>query len=470
MKLSPDKKAVEKKNTNYFIGTNVKTIERYDSNGQSNQNSLLRFQAMRKNTAGTTEYLNENEAKFPAHSTKISSQIEKDNKFKLGDSQINKAIGLSFKNLLSLTRSKIHEKKILDEFNKDKSKDEEEEVEEDDNKKDTTNDKEKNSKSESENEEDIQNKEINEIQIVKKGMKIRVKHDDKINEIMKTHFEDILRKKEQNESEAAKEEKRLKEEEEDKPKKRTNIQPYNLHRVMLLNEYLLEGKTEEEEAEEISKEAKDKEAERKAEEMRNFEPGNKSIDEEDEKEEKENLYLEKFKYLYRSNVITTGTVSIVVSSKHVENLIDLPNPCAVSYGNIIIDDGEESSIEDTKSNTKQEVKGLRRNDTILPGSLMRQNTNLSKGITRRTKTNKRVFASKVNGKKNARLEEEHNEENVMKKLIMDIPEDSPFYQIIDMESFKKELEEDELLDQDEDEEAGDEFVETEEDEEDFTGF
>ena len=62
---------------------------------------------------------------------------------------------------------------------------------------------------------------------------------------------------------------------------------------------------------------------------------------------------------------------------------------------------------------------------------MRQGTNISKTLSRQRKaSSNRVFNYK-NNKKKVKEEEDHSNENVLKKLILDIPETSIFYKIID---------------------------------------
>lgn len=54
----------------------------------------------------------------------------------------------------------------------------------------------------------------------------------------------------------------------------------------------------------------------------NADQDNKHEDEDDEK----NPYLEKFRYAYLSDIITTGTVSIVVKTNNIEHMMSIPNP------------------------------------------------------------------------------------------------------------------------------------------------
>lgn len=99
---------------------------------------------------------------------------------------------------------------------------------------------------------------------------------------------------------------------------------------------------------------------------------------------------------------------------------------------------------------------------------MRQNTNTSKGVGRKSKIARRMIANKNTMKKRARDEEEYSEENVLKKLILDIPDESAFSNKVNKEQFKREQEEDDKLDEGEDEnEEDDIYKETEEEIEDI---
>ena len=284
----------------------------------------------------------------PGKNTKISSKIEDAEKFKtmgvIDDNSINRAVDFSLRNLINLTKKKIHDRKVLEQFNNN----------EDENK--VYQECESNSNSNSGqstprdskgvsilNEEELNEKSIEDIQIVKKGMKIHVKSDTKFNNPLDTPLDHILRVHSKEEDEIPNSRNRY--EEDDRPKKRTNIAPYNLKRIMELNEHLLEGMDDEE------NEKDDKgNDEEKSQKTDNDGQTDKSFDEQTERSET-NLYLEKFKFKYKSNVIATGTVSIVVSAKHPENLVDIPNPLAVTYGNVILNDEVESSIDDYKDPT-----------------------------------------------------------------------------------------------------------------------
>ena len=147
---------------------------------------------------------------------------------------------------------------------------------------------------------------------------------------------------------------------------------------MELNEFLLEGKADEDEEEEIKEEDGKKPDESKAGGTKK-----KPEDDDDTLSESANNYLEQFKILYRANMISTGTISIVVSVKNPEELVEYPNPCAESYGAIIID--EDSIVNEDFGNADNPKSLIKRNETILPGILLRQNTNTSKGLVRKPK-------------------------------------------------------------------------------------
>lgn len=90
---------------------------------------------------------------------------------------------------------------------------------------------------------------------------------------------------------------------------------------------------------------------------------------------------------------------------------------------------------------------------------MRQNTTNSKGLMRKTRTTKKYFTNKGTMKRRARDEEEYSEENVIKRLILDIPDTSSFSRKIDTEQFKKEQEEDEKLNEGEEDVEDPDFLE-----------
>jgi len=90
---------------------------------------------------------------------------------------------------------------------------------------------------------------------------------------------------------------------------------------------------------------------------------------------------------------------------------------------------------------------LKRNDTILPGGIIRQATNLSKSKLRKNKTTRKFLTHKGTIKKKNKDGEEQSEENVIKRLIMDIPASSSFFKKVDTSQFKKEQEEDDKLEE-----------------------
>ena len=235
-----------------------------------------------------------------------------------------------------------------------------------------------------------------------------------------------------------------------KPKK-THLSPYNIMREMVINEQLLEGRVEkevEEKKEGDDENGKPKESNRKKDEEGNEQEQNNEDDDE------KNPYLEKFKYSYLSDIITTGTVSIVVKTNNIESMMKIQNPWAIEYGNIMLDDGD-SEIEDIQPKVNISKKtALRRNDTILPGGLARQITNLSKALVKKqtkSKNTNRVFNSKSLKKKGRELEE-ITDDVILKKIILDIPPTSRFYQREYIDNYNKEQEEEMKLDENNDEE------------------
>jgi len=130
-------------------------------------------------------------------------------------------------------------------------------------------------------------------------------------------------------------------------------------------------------------------------------------------------YLEKFNYFYRSTIISTGTISIVMTTNQANKFEDIPNPFAVSHGNLIIDDGNSSIEEDDCS---FEAKGKIKSDKTLksPMKMMQKYLHKSKKTTK-------VFET-LNPKKQRHTEMDTNE--LITNLILDIPEESRFYEIL----------------------------------------
>lgn len=141
---------------------------------------------------------------------------------------------------------------------------------------------------------------------------------------------------------------------------------------------------------------------------------------------------------------------------------------------MIANDGEVSELEETKELINEKHLGLRRNETLLPGNLMRQGTTNSKQLATITKQKKdqkkRLFNNKKSTKK-GNYEEENSEENKIKKLILDIPEWSPYFNQVDKKKYEKDEKEEQLLNEsDEENEYDDRFIdesETEEENEDI---
>lgn len=123
-------------------------------------------------------------------------------------------------------------------------------------------------------------------------------------------------------------------------------------------------------------------------------------------------------------------------------------------------DDDNSDIEESKAKPKE--KGpLRRNDTILPGGLARQATKNSKSILKlqtKSKLANRVFSDK-NSKKKGRDMEELTDEVILKKIILDIPQESKFYQREYIQNYQKEQAEDKKLDEDNNDEEEEELTE-----------
>lgn len=452
-KLSPDKNknGVERKNTNYFTGTNLSSIDNHDFKSSEKKNLFKNLTALKNSKVEELDAMK----LPPGVSTKISSKIEGDSKFnpkdanKKLDDKLSKIKDFNIKNVLFAQFTK----RINDLKDKDPDKSE---VISDNQEDDETEEKKKDKIELNANSAELEDMEANEIQVVKKGMKIKVMKETKFDELKNTPYEDIIVNKNDTEDNYHYHKHYI---EEIPPK--TTVKPYHLSREMVLNEILLEGKVDDEEEE-------DENEEKKPEESKTPDALNKSVDEEDAQSEDKNLYLEKFKYFHRSNVIATGTISIVLTLRSTARVFDIPNPCAESYGAIIIDD-ESSEIEEEEIKSRVvDKQPLRRNETLLPGVLMRQNTNTSKGIGRKSKIARRMIANKNTMKKRARDEEEYSEENVLKKLILDIPADSAFSDKVDKEKFKREQEEDDKLDEGEDENEEDIYKESEDEMEDIT--
>jgi len=175
--------------------------------------------------------------------------------------------------------------------------------------------------------ENLDDLEPEQIQIVKKGMKIFVKRNKKLDPVKDTVPADILQSipSQQNElhaSDLLKNKPVMAHQDNAKNTKRlTKLAPYNIMKEMILNEQLLDGIVEKEEDEKKDdNEDKPKESGKKKEEGDNAEQ-----DKNDEDDDK-NPYLDKFRYAYLSDIITTGTVSIVVKSNNIDSMMSIPNP------------------------------------------------------------------------------------------------------------------------------------------------
>lgn len=329
LKQSPTKgNGFDAKNGYYYTGTNYSAAG--DNEGRQNKDGILKYNTLKK--------LAENNDLVNNKTTKISSKLEKNLRFKPSNTMtddntsVGKAGGFSIKQLISATKQKMHERRILAQFNKPEEKQPEgegDEKEEFETKHDIT-DKEKDKESvvvEIESQE-LDDFAIEDIHVVKKGMKIQVKRENKFNALFDTDVKDIIKKKKNEDENEDTEREKLKhnEDDEEKQKKKTNIAAYYLQKEFGLNEYLLEGKVESDhEEEEEEKQSPEKSEAKKAEEIKNFKPGDKPIDNESEEDET-NMYIEKFKFQYRSNLIATGTVSIVVSAKNPQSLLTVVHP------------------------------------------------------------------------------------------------------------------------------------------------
>ena len=126
---------------------------------------------------------------------------------------------------------------------------------------------------------------------------------------------------------------------------------------------------------------------------------------------------------------------------------------------------DNSDIEEVQSKPKE--KGpLRRNDTILPGGLARQVTKNSKSLLKmqtKSRAVNRVFNDK-NSKKKGRDMEELTDDVILKRIILDIPENSRFYQREYIEKYQKEQAEDKMLDEENNDEEEEETTEQNSDE------
>ena len=110
-------------------------------------------------------------------------------------------------------------------------------------------------------------------------------------------------------------------------------------------------------------------------------------------------------------------------------------------------DDDNSEIEEEMP--KHKDKGaLKRKETILPGGLSRQMTTNSKTLLKKqikSKATNRVFGnSKKNLKRNM---EEITDEVILRKIILDVPTTSRFYQRQYVENYEKEKAEDKMLDE-----------------------
>jgi hypothetical protein len=309
--IEKNKNTIDRKHPNYFTGTNLTSFDGlktaakkagtiYPENGKSSTDDQDVMKTIREK------------------STKISSKIEGDSNFNVKnpsniEDKISKIKNFDIKNVLfSHLQRKQNELMANKEMDKSDYLSDAEEDDETDEK-----EKKKNKHELNANSAELEEMEADNIQVVKKGMKIKVKKETKFNEAKDTPYEDIIVNKEDPEEQYHH---YIKKHVEEEPPK-TTVKPYNLTREMILNEILLEGIVDKEDPEE----EEGAKVEEKTEEEKNAEALNNSLDDEDAQSEV-NFYLEKFKCFYRSNVIATGTISIVLTQKNIEKVTDIPNP------------------------------------------------------------------------------------------------------------------------------------------------
>ena len=243
-----------------------------------------------------------------------------------------------------------------------------------------------------------------EAKLALKGKKIYIKRDLLVWEENQTQFDDILKEHihENNELKISRE----------KIQKLSKKNPSTKMREIFVNKEVLDGVLEEQiikiepkipnEKDDIPKEF-------------HHEKHNK----EDLDDPIKTSYLEKFNYFYRSTIISTGTISIVMTANEANKIESIPNPFAVSHGNLIIDDGN-SSLED--DNIWFEEKGKIAFEKHQKSPIKKMQKYLHK-----TPNKTKVFES-LNAKK--QRHSEMNTKELITNLILDIPEESRFYEIL----------------------------------------
>lgn len=321
-RLSPEKikNNIDRKNTNYFTNTNLSSLDPNDLKSAAkkiaNKGSVI-GKGGKEDDVPTAKILK-------GKSTKISSRIEGDSNFRASANDpmtktMNSLGAIKDFNIKNILFTHFQKKKteLDDDLKKDFNTEGEGADAETDEKKDEEIDLKKSKKKKGQPEVDVEDMHPDDIVILKRGLKVKMRRDMKFNDKRDTKYEDILVKVE----EPMVTKHNHKAEEEKEPK--TSMAPYSIRRHMEMNEYLLEGKLEEEEEE---KEEKEQAESKKVDESKSFNKSKKPEEkEEDEAEESKNLYLEKFKYFYRSNVIATGTISLVLTIKNKE-VFNIPNP------------------------------------------------------------------------------------------------------------------------------------------------
>jgi tellurite resistance protein len=305
--IDKNKNTIDRKNPNYFTGTNLTSYDEFKTTAKKTGSG---YPEMGRSVTDDPDVMKTIREK----STKISSKIEGDSNFRVKnqdkiEDKISKIKNFDIKNVLFahlqrkqnelIENKEMNASALISDAEGD----------------DETDEKKKDKHELNANSAELEEMEVDEIQVVKKGMKIKVKKETKFNEAKDTPYEDIIVNK--GDPEEQYHHFIHKHVEEEPPK--TTVKPYNLTREMILNEILLDGIVDKEEPEE----EEGAKVEEKPEE-KNADAN--SQDDEDAQSEDQNLYLEKFKYFYRSNVIATGTISIVLTQKNMEKVTDIPNP------------------------------------------------------------------------------------------------------------------------------------------------
>ena len=172
-----------------------------------------------------------------------------------------------------------------------------------------------------------------------KGKKIFIKRDLVVNEENKTLHEEIIRMKENDNNEVIRYNEII--------NKRRKKQPSSKIREMYLNKTILYGEFEDDKYEESNEDEKEG--------VQNEFHHEKHNADEDLDDPIKTSYLEKFNYFYRSSIISTGTISIVMTANKSTLIESVPNPFAVSHGNLVVDEWN-SSLEDEEIGFEEKGK------------------------------------------------------------------------------------------------------------------